>query len=80
MSIDFVDRKDLYMYDKPELKERTRNRLKIIQELGMTECGVAEFGIKGVMSGLYIERVWNFSDKDFDDYISWIKELVKNNK
>lgn len=75
-----VDREDFYRYDQPDMKEVTRNRLIQISEAGMEEVGIAEFGVRGVMSGLYIERVWNFSDKDFDDYMEWAKNLIKSKK
>ncbi len=71
-----VDRKDFYEYDKPEFKERTKNRLSQIVEMGMTEIGIASFGIEGIMSGLYIEKVWNYSDEDWDSYIDWVKSLL----
>lgn len=70
-----VDRDDFYLYDRPDKKEETRIRLQQLQDIGMTEVGVAQFGITGIMSGLYIEMVWNFSDEKFDDYIKWVKEL-----
>jgi len=47
-----IERKDLYEYNKP--KERTRKRLTEIAECGMEEIGIASFGYKGVMSGLYL--------------------------
>jgi NOL1/NOP2/fmu family ribosome biogenesis protein len=71
-----ADRKDFYLHDKPELKERTKNRLEQISKMGMTEVGTAEFGVKGIMSGLYIERVWSDSDKDWNDYMDWAKSLI----
>lgn len=46
-------------------------------ELGMTETGIASFGIKDVMSGLYIERVWRYSDKDFKGYMDWVREMIQ---
>lgn len=71
----YIDSPDLYLHNKPELKERTKSRLTEISELGMELVGVAEFGIKDVMSGLYIEKVWHYSDKDWKEYIDWVKEL-----
>jgi len=67
-----------YEYKKP--KERTRKRLIEMADLGMEEIGVASFGIKDVMSGLYIEKVWHFSDEEFDDYMTYVKELIDKNK
>ena len=45
-------------------------------ECGMEETGIASFGYKGVMSGLYIEKVWGYSDEDFKDYMDWAKDLI----
>jgi hypothetical protein len=28
------------------------------------------------MSGLYIEKVWGYSDEDFTDYMDWVKGLI----
>jgi hypothetical protein len=75
-----VDRKDFYLHNEPLLKERTKNRLIEIAECGMKEVGVAEFGYPGIMSGLYIERVWRFSDKDFKSYMDWAKTLINEKK
>lgn len=71
-----IERSDLYEYDKP--KDRTRKRLIEMAECGMEETGLGLFGYKGVMSGLYIENVWNYSDEDFKDYLDWVKDLIKN--
>lgn len=73
-----IERKDLYEFGKPELKERTKQRLTEIAELEMEEVGIAEFGYKGIMSGLYIEKVWSYSDEDFKDYMDWTKELISS--
>lgn len=71
-----INRKNLYEYDKP--KERTRNRLIQMAEYGMEEISLANFGYKGIMSGLYIEKVWSYSDEDFKDYMDWAKCLIIN--
>ncbi len=71
-----IDREDLYEYGRPELNERTRSRLTEISKLGMSEVGYANFGIRGVMSGLFIERIWSDSDEVFRDYIDWVKGLI----
>jgi hypothetical protein len=63
-----------YEYDKS--RERTRNRLIQMAELGMEEIGHASFGVKDIMSGLYIEMVWSYSDESFEDYLSWVKEMI----
>lgn len=69
-----IEREDLYEYGKP--KERTRKRLTEMAKCGMEEIGVASFGYKDVMSGLHIEKVWSYSDKDFKDYMDWTKSLI----
>jgi hypothetical protein len=73
-----VNREDLYRYK--ESKEVTKARLTEISDLGMEEVGIAQFGIKGVMSGLYIEMVWNVSDNQWKEYIDWVKKLINRNK
>ena len=75
-----IDRADLYDHDKPQLKVRTRGRLTEIANCGMNEVGVAQFGYDGVMSGLYIEHVWNYSDEKFKDYMNWARELINLSK
>ncbi len=70
-----IDDKDLYHWDKSR-KDRTRKRLIEMAELGMENLGVASFGINGIMSGLYIERVWSYSDEDWNDYMDWVKSLI----
>lgn len=76
MADNIIDRQDLYQSSKPEHNDRTRKRLTEIVQCGMKIVGVAEFGVKGVMSGLYIEKVWNASDQEFDDYMSWARSLI----
>ena len=75
-----IDRPDFYDCTKPQLRERTRQRLTQISDLGMIEVATAQFGIPGLMSGLYIEYVWNYSDDDFNGYLDWIKELKEGKK
>lgn len=73
-----VNRSDFYPYGKPELKSQTKARLEQIADIGMREVGLAQFGVDGLMSGLYIERVWNYSDKEWDEYIGWVELLIKS--
>ena len=61
-------------------KERTSERLKEIAKKGMTLVGTAQFGIKGVMSGLYIEMVWNYGNKEWGVYMEFVDGLLKNSK
>lgn len=72
-----IDNKFLYDYSKPELKERTRKRLQEISDMGMEEVGTAQYGIRDVMSGLYIEMVWSHSDEEWNGYMDWVKDLLK---
>ena len=72
-----INRIDLY--DGHE-DERTRKRLQEIIDCGMDEVAFAEFGVEGVMSGLYIERVWSYTDEFFNDYLDWVKELIAKRK
>ena len=72
-----VDDNDFYEHSKPELKERTKKRLTEMAELGMKETGLGSFGYENIMSGLYIEKVWSYSDENFKAYIDWVKELIK---
>jgi len=71
-----INRSDFYEYNKTELQERTKKRLIEIAECGMEEVGIAQFGYKNVMSGLYIEMIWHYSNNDFNDYMQWAKELI----
>lgn len=73
-----INNDDFYEKNKP--KERTRKRLIEIAECGMQEVGIASFGVKGVVSGLYIEKVWSYSDKDFNEYMDWAKSLINKNR
>lgn len=75
MDID-INRSDWYEYNKPERKERTKARLQEIIDCGMTEVGTASFGYKYVMSGLYIENVWSYTDEEFNSYMDWAKGLI----
>jgi hypothetical protein len=71
-----INNSDYYEYDKPT--DRTYNRLKKIIDIGLVEVGYGEFGYPGLMSGLYIEKVWSYTDDNFNDYINWTEELIKN--
>lgn len=74
-----VFRKDFYSVMEPQHERRTRRRLIMISNYGMEIVGTAEFGHKGYTSGLYIEKVWNLSDKKFKEYLEWSKS-VKDKK
>lgn len=66
-----IDNKNFYEFNKNPTK--TKARLKEIKALGLVEVAEAEFGIPNKMSGLYIERVWNMNNNDWEGYIAWIK-------
>lgn len=71
-----VERTDFYEYkDSNGNNERTKQRLIQIEEMGMVEIGIACFGIRDIVSGLYIEKVWQLNDEDWNGHIDWIKEL-----
>lgn len=72
---EFVHNESYYEFGKD--KTRTRERLKLIWDLGFTEVGIAHFGIKGSVSGLYIEKIWNETDQEFYSRIEWMKSCTK---
>lgn len=73
---------DLSFYDKtrPEIVERTNERLSSIFELGMHEVGICQFGISGICSGLYIEYVWKYTDEQFNEYLDFVKDCIDRKK
>lgn len=73
--IDF-NRTDYYECDKLEFKERTKNRLIELSNLGLEEVGYGQFGISHVVSGIYIEKLWSYSDEHWKEYVEWIVSLV----
>ncbi len=75
MKID-IETDFFYDHDSPELKERTKQRLIQIKKIGMTEVGLGQFGVKHIMSGLYIEMLWEYDEIKWDDYISWASDLI----
>lgn len=77
MEIDPFD-KYYEKHDSPEIKQRTITRLEELKSLGLEELGLAQFGIHGVISGIYIESVWNKEDEDWKDYIKFIESVVNN--
>lgn len=71
-----INRKDFYKFNHSEqLNERTKSRLTLMASLGMEEVSVAQFGIKGKMSGLYIEMVWNYNEEEFNSYMDFVKSF-----
>lgn len=46
----------------------------------MEEVGYGEFGYISVISGLYIEKVWSYSDEEFNDLIEWYMYLINKDK
>lgn len=61
-------------------EDRTRERLIEMNDLGMSETGYGSFGIKGVMSGLYIEKVWGYDAEAWKGYMDWVREMINTKK
>ena len=80
MSTININDKSFYLYNRKDKKQETKTRLQQLVDLGCTETGIASFGIEGIFSGLYIERVWNLPAKEWDEYLAWIVELKKQKK
>jgi hypothetical protein len=76
----YINREDLYLHDAPELKERTKARLTQVFKMGMTEVGTAQFGVEGVVSGLYIEKVWRYSEDEWNSYMDWAISVISKDK
>ena len=74
MEIDIEN--ESYYYNNTK-QERTKKRLIQISELWLEEVWIAQFWIPWIMSWLYIERIWDYSDAEYDSYIEWIKDLKK---
>lgn len=55
-------------------------RLSQMNILGLEEVGYGEFGLRGIVSGLYIEKVWNFSNEEWSKYVEWMMSVVKKKK
>ncbi len=57
--------------------KRTKQRLIQIENMGLVEVGEAQFGIPGIMSGLYIEKIWSLDEDEWRDYVDFINDLKK---
>lgn len=75
-----ITKLDYYPTDDSNSEEyyKVRRRLERMRDLGMVEMSSMSFGIPGVMSGLYIERVWSYSNEEFNDYLDLVEELLSN--
>lgn len=74
-----IENENFYEYNEP--KERTKERLVQIKEMGLQEVSSAGFGIPGICSGLYIERIWDYSEEQWNSYINdYLKPLIKRRK
>ncbi len=71
-----IESSRLYEYDKPEFNQRTTDRLTQISKMGMTEIGDAQFGIKGIISGLYLEKVWAYNEQEWTEYVEWAQSVI----
>jgi len=73
-----INIENVIKYTDIDKKERTKNRLKEIIDLGMIDVNTTDqYGVTGIHSGLYIEMVWSHSEEDWKSYIDWVKSLVK---
>tara|TARA_R110000803_G_scaffold144422_1_gene210278 strand:+ start:359 stop:607 length:249 start_codon:yes stop_codon:yes gene_type:complete len=77
MEID-LNKKGYYKYNIS--KERTKERLNELKGLGFKVIGDGTFGLDGILSGLFIERVWNNKAHEWKDYIDWCNRLIKKRK
>lgn len=75
-----INKPDYYYGQNDINKVRIERRLRELNALGLSEVGYGEFGIPGLMSGLYIERVWNFNAVNWKNYIDWVKSLKHEQK
>jgi hypothetical protein len=76
----FLDNVNYYPYfSKGENREEIKARLATIWDMGLSELGNGQFGIKDVMSGLYIEMIWRYSNKEFAEYIEWVQSIIDKN-
>lgn len=72
-----IENPDFYQFGVPAfIQKRTEERLTELKKMGMIEVGFAQFGVKGVVSGLYIEMVWSHNDEDWKSYIDWAKTVI----
>ena len=60
-----------------EVQQRTKERLIQILELGLVDLGFGQFGKPNVVSGLYIEMIWNLPQHSWDEYIEFVIELLE---
>lgn len=70
-----TNRKDLYQSNS-DLNVRTKKRLNEMASYGIQELTHGEFGIKGLMSSLNIQKVWNYSDEQFKQYMNYVKDCI----
>ena len=60
--------------------ERTKQRLERLNAVGAEDVGFGHFGVRNVVSGLYIERVWWYNDVLFEDYFQWFSGKIEKSK
>ncbi len=73
-----ISKKEYYKNKSPYFTARTKNRLKQISQLGMSEIAFGQFGIDSIVSGLYIEMIWNYTNNEWKQYFDWLKSIVNN--
>ena len=75
-----VDNREYYEFGKPEKDDQTKSRLLGMKKMGMIDFGNFQFGVDGVVSGIWIERVWSFSNKDWKSYMEWAQSVIDKKK
>lgn len=72
-------RNKLY-YPRSEYGKRTKSRLKELIALNIEVVCFGEFGIRNIVSGIYIEKVWNMPDYKWSEYVLWIESVINTKK
>lgn len=73
---EIVIKKFVFSHMGKESNERTTKRLQELIDMGCEETGNASFGVRGKVSGLYIEKVWRFTDEEWTNHINWMKSVI----
>lgn len=65
-------------YCNKENVERTKERLIELSNLWLSSVWYGEFWIDKLLSWIYIERIWWYSDEKWLEEIVWIKSVIEN--
>ena len=60
--------------------QEQKKRLVELYNRDFDVVGLGHFGYKNVLSGLYLEMIWNYSDEEWKEYIEWANTVVKKYK